>query len=140
MTTAREHIALYGRVRKALLSRYFALGRFFRNDFFQELTPLEFFGAPDDDADKERARRAKFANKGRRDQTTILWQKGPSDRDNPWLFGSKLTIALATEARLGLPEAEPLLARTIRSCEQLLDSGESRLSVALRSDYLGRLA
>ena len=119
MTTARQHLVLYGRVRKALLSRYFALGRFFRNDFFQESTALEFFGEPDSDADKEKARHKTFAKLGRQDQTSTLWEKGPANRDNPWLFGSKLTIALATEARLGFKRTEPLLARTLRSCEQL---------------------
>jgi hypothetical protein len=105
MASSSDRISLYGFLRRELLSRYFALGKERRNDFYQESTTLpltreEILALPPD----ERAQ--------------ALWRKQAS-RDNPWLFGCKLTVALATEARLGLPGAEPLLARVIRSCERL---------------------
>ena len=150
MTTAREHIALYGRVRKALLSGYFALGRFFRNDFFQELidTPRVLRRAGRRDADKERARRAKFANKGAAAirPSTILCKKGPSDRDNPWLFGSKFNDLGASRPRRASDcrRRSPFWRQRSRSCEQLFNSrGNSAAfrcaSIRLpRDDWLDR--
>jgi hypothetical protein len=107
MASSQQHIRLYGFLRKELLSRYFALGRERRNDFFQESTSLESTQS-----------RADIVARPPSERAQILWRK-TAERDNPWLFGCKLTIALATEARLGLPGADDLLDRTIRSCERL---------------------
>jgi hypothetical protein len=107
LATSQQHIRLYGQLRKALLSRYFALGREHRNDFFQESTRLESGESPQD-----------LLQKPREERVQVLWKK-TATRDNPWLFGCKLTIALATEARLSLPGADALLGRAVRSCEQL---------------------
>lgn len=104
-TTSRDHVRMYGFLRKELLSRYFALGRERRNDFFQESTDI---GTPRDE----------ILSMSKSEQRKALWQKTAA-RDNPWLFGSKLIVALASEARLGLPGADALLDRAIRSCERL---------------------
>ena len=116
---ANQHIELYGEVRKVLLSRYFALGRYHRNDFFQESTELE--GRPDGDWSKPEVRnwRDQMLNLPAAERQLALWKKKPADRDNPWLFGSKLAIALASEAQLGLSVAEQPLGRMIRSGKQL---------------------
>jgi hypothetical protein len=89
MATSRQHIRLYGQLRKELLSRYLAL-RERRNDFFQESTKLGLF--PETPSDPEQAR-ADFLQRRRSERTALLWTK-TATRDNPWLFGSKLTIAL----------------------------------------------
>jgi hypothetical protein len=107
VATSQQHIRLYGFLRKELLSRYFALGRERRNDFFQESTELAETPSAEELLDRTPSERAQ-----------VLWRKWAT-RDNPWLFGCKLTIALATEARLGLPGADEPLDRTIRSCERL---------------------
>ena len=105
MATSKQHLQLYGRIRKVLLSRYFALGRYFRNDYFQESTNIEAMsGVPEDEIGKKKK---EILKEGGEALIKALWRKNPADRDNPWLFGSKLTIALATEARLGLPGALP---------------------------------
>ena len=105
MASAGEHLRLYGELRKVMLSRYFALGKTFRNDFVQE------GAAP-------AVNREEFLAAGPEERQRLLWGRRAA-RDNPWLFGSQLITALATEARLELPGAEPLLDRTIRSCEML---------------------
>lgn len=120
MASSDEYIRLYGFLRKELLARYFALGRERRNDFYQESTSLpltreQILALPPD----ERAQ--------------ALWRKVAS-RENPWLFGCKLTVALATEARLGLPAAEPLLGRIIRSCERLFPFSGIFRGLPLRCD------
>ena len=120
MVSSNDHICLYGFLRKELISRYFTLGRERRNDFYQESTGLpltreEILALPPDE------------------QAQALWRKQAS-RDNPWLFGCKLTVALATEARLGLPGAEPLLGRLIRSCERLFPFSGSFRGLPLRWD------
>ena len=121
MASSEDHLRLYGFLRKKLLSRYFALGRRQRNDFYQESTTLETGESREEILRKPDDQRA-----------LTLWRKQAS-RDNPWLFGSKLTVALATEARLGLPGAEPLLGRLIRSCERLVPFSGSFRGVAHRT-------
>src|SRR3954469_6491177 len=105
MASSDDHLRLYGFLRRDLLSRYFALGRERRNDFYQESTSLLMT-------------REEILQLAPAERTQALWRK-KATRDNPWLFGCKLTVALATEARLGLPGAEPLLDRLLRSCERL---------------------
>jgi hypothetical protein len=132
MATNKQYLELYGQIRKILLSRYFALGRYFRNDYFQESTNIEAMsGVPKDKIGK---RKAELLKEGGDALIKALWSKEPADRDNPWLFGSKLTIALATEARFGLLGAEPLLDRSIRSCEQLFSKRTGFSGFPLRYD------
>jgi hypothetical protein len=122
MTSPAEHLRLYGFLRKELLSRYFALGIERRNDFYQESTTL--LGAPT---------RVDLLAMSPEERQRSLWRKSAA-RDNPWLFGCKLTVALATEARLGVPGAEPLLGRIIRSGEQLFKFSGSFRGLPVRWD------
>lgn len=132
MPTNDEYLALYGRARKVLLSRYFALGRYQRNDFFQESTNIEGFEgvAAEDVAERRKA----LLDQEGDDLVEALWRKQPADRDNPWLFGCKLTVTLATEARLGLPGADDLLGRALRSCERQFSSRSGFKGFPLRYD------
>src|SRR4051812_25361096 len=120
MASSDDHLRLYGFLRRDLLSRYFALGRERRNDFYQESTSLLMT-------------REEILQLAPAERTQALWRK-KATRDNPWLFGCKLTIALATEARLGLAGAEPLLDRIVRSCEQLFKFSGSFRGLPVRWD------
>src|SRR3954451_8178120 len=104
MASSDDHLRLYGFLRRDLLSRYFALGRERRNDFYQESTSLLMT-------------REEILQLAPAERTQALWRK-TAPRTNPWLLGCSPPAPPAPGARLGPRGPEPLLDRLLRSCER----------------------
>jgi hypothetical protein len=133
--TSAELTSLYGELRAALLSRHFAIGRYFRANFLSldnQLGAVQQPGSatPKDRDDAEVGCNAKrmqppaytgagdLLSKPRATQDKERWRIANRVRENPLMLSSQLLVCLAVERYLGRTFVEPIIRaalRTIRS-------------------------
>jgi hypothetical protein len=140
MATSGELAELYGELRAAVLSRHFAIGRYFRANqlsLFNVLGSLrdaESQRPPDTDdielgCDAQRVRSGTYTSaadlltKSRAIQEAERWRVADHGRENPLMYSSLLLICLAVEHRLGHKESGSILREALRSIGSLYKFG-----------------
>ena len=105
----RQHAILYGKLRAAILSRHFALGKYFRTNLFSDGgTILE----TNMKAEELRRQPPDVQEKAR-------WNIDRHFRENPLMFGGQLLTCLAIEHVLGQPYAVKIIRSALKSLSSL---------------------
>ncbi|MGA7179734.1 MAG: DUF3892 domain-containing protein [Thiobacillaceae bacterium] len=107
MASDQQLATLYAQLRAAFLSRHFALGRYFRTNYFSHNNRLATGSHTDAVLDL-----------GVDDQQLARWDR-TRDTDNPLLMGSLLLSCLAVEDALGQPHAQRILHSAVYTLRTL---------------------
>lgn len=107
MATSEELSALYGEIRAAMLTRHFALGRYFRANLVSTDNKLQFEGSKDDFPTDAAA------------QLLERWKIVDHDRENPLMTSGLLLTCLSVEHQLGRKSALPIINSALDSIDQL---------------------
>ncbi|GAB7186751.1 hypothetical protein ATKI12_6582 [Kitasatospora sp. Ki12] len=127
MATSADLAALYGDLRASLLSRHFALGRYFRTNYlslFNLLGDLSEPEAPPDNASTPRIRPSSYGSASDLLATDELqkkerWRIAKHQRENPLMFSSQMLICLSVEHYLGRVEVAPIIKCALDSIGSL---------------------
>src|SRR5437870_6407101 len=103
MATDQEYVQLYSRLRAAILSRHFAISRYFRSNLFTDSCILESNLTPNE-----------ILALNPYDETLTRWNRRRGT-DNPLMMGGRLLTCLAVEDHLGDPMAQRILRSALRT-------------------------
>lgn len=142
MATSTELTTLYGELRTGLLTRHFALGRYFRANHLAQSNNLGLLRAPNGTAppDKDElvipACDGVFVARSTKAHTAAAllklaplealverWRIGHHGRENPLMLTGQLMICLAVECHLGRLDARAILRALLASIASLYKFG-----------------
>jgi hypothetical protein len=103
-----EHAALYGKLRSALLSRHFALGKYFRTNMFFTDNVLEANLNSED-----------LSKSDKDTQLTERWRCHQHVGENRLLLGGQLLTCLAIEHALGCRDSLKIIRSALHSLGSL---------------------
>jgi len=151
MPTPDDLLDLYGKLRAQILTRHFALGRYFRADYlslFNHLGYLHQQGSTIGDCNDaelptcgvgptqpstysvlplsvgDNSSTADLLSKPEAFQVAERWRVANHERENPLMLSGQLMICLATEHYLGVPGSKALLMTALASIGSLYRSSK----------------
>jgi hypothetical protein len=148
---AEQFNKVYGELRAQLLSRHFAIGRYFRADhlcFFNELGVVQQTNGPADNRQVLQndvihdciwsnvlngvgtnvfqpvlyKNAANLLEQSPEGQLFDRWQVGDHSRTNPLMYSGQLMVCLAVEVSLGIPGSLDILSRLLSTTRSLFKS------------------
>ncbi|HYK34324.1 hypothetical protein [Alloacidobacterium sp.] len=113
MATDQQLATLYSQLRAAFLSRHFAIGRYFRRNFFSQQNQLN-----------TNLKTSDLLAQSETDQQLTRWNciRNPPENDNPLLTGSMFLACLAVEDAIGHPHAPRILHSAVATFKSLYKS------------------